>query len=680
MHRQSIFLKSLLMAALSLVASEFMTRAHAEPAIHLVVVGDTLDPKIGGSVAVDMQNIIETFSGQVRKGDRLKIVTVKSSECRPDLILRRIAALRPEPLDAVVVYFSGHGAFDNQEDQYFKFPRLGPQGLLTRRQVREAIRAQGTRLGVLITDCCNNMSIIPRLPRAPTFGAPMAPEPPLYSPLFRSLFLETRGFIDVTSSKKGERSLAYPATRFVGEKRIDPQGGLFTTSFQNVLVRHQQESLEWSVVVTMTSDLVRKEFERLKPDGLDNEDQPENPQMTQTVFASELGLRETVHKLNPVDPDRPEGHLIDPDAPGFGEDWTLGVLGYENRGRGIVVWASLPGSPAARLGLEYGDQVLRINDTTIRTARGYHHLVADSGGIVELAFRDVRTGKVRSATMKLESEPRRNQAIPDKDELGATGEAIEGQGIRVVAIAKGSPAALLGLDPGDVITDINGKPVRTMDEYHRAVRSSTGEMWFTVLNVRTGKPLGTVVQLDRFEPGRANFTFGVHASETQGGLYIWGTRPGGPAARLGLERGDVILSINGAATATVESYRSAIQSSTGIIDVTFRDVRTGQVRADKVTLDRGAPARNQPRVRPSLGVQTEDLPARGIKIVAIVPNSPAANLALDPGDIVTHINGRFVDKLADFRQAIESSHDEMAFTLINVRTGQSQGMLVQLDR
>src|SRR5271157_5674821 len=197
MRRQSIFSKTLIVAAVSLVASDVATKAHAEPAIHLVVVGDTLDPRIGGSVEVDMQSIASTFAGQARNGDRLKIVTVVREECRPDLILWRIAALRPGPDHAVVVFFSGHGAFDDQEGKYFKYPRLGPQTFLTRRQVREAIKAKGTRLGVLITDCCSNISIIPKLPRAPYLGAPMAPAPPLISPLFRSLFLETRGLVDV---------------------------------------------------------------------------------------------------------------------------------------------------------------------------------------------------------------------------------------------------------------------------------------------------------------------------------------------------------------------------------------------------------------------------------------------------------------------------------------------------
>ena len=196
--------------------------------------------------------------------------------------------------------------------------------------------------------------------------------------------------------------------------------------------------------------------------------------------------------------------------------------------------------------------------------------------------------------------------------FGASGEVVEGQGIRVVAIVPGSPAALVGLDLGDVIMDINGVRVRTMVQYDEAVRQSPDEMWFTVLNVRTGKPLGTVVQLDRMEPGRGNFTFGIHACEVPGGLYIWATHPDGPAVRLRLEQGDMILSIDGIATNTVDAYRSAILASNGTIDVTFRDVRTGEVRREKVALDR-ARSQQSAQAPPGLGVQTEDPPRGGVQ-------------------------------------------------------------------
>ena len=425
---------------------------------------------------------------------------------------------------------------------------------------------------------------------------------------------------------------------------------------------------------------MRLEFQRLKPDGLDNEDEPENPQMTQTVVAHSLGLRETAFTTRPVDPDQVDRPPFRGGMLSVGPGWGMGVLGYENGGRGIVVWSANPGSPAARLGLEKGDQVLKINDTTIRTAKGYHQLLTDSDGIVELTFRDVRTGQVRLATVTLDARRGNEKPLPAKSVFGASGEVAEGQGIRVVAIVPGSPAALVGLDPGDVIIDINGARVHTMAQYDETVRQSPDEMWFTVLNVRTGKPLGTVVQLDRMEPGRGNFTFGIHASEAQDGLYIWATHPDGPAARLRLEQGDMILSIDGIATNTVDAYRSAILASNGTIDLTFRDVRTGEVRRDKVALDQGAGPGNHALLHVNFGVQGEPVPGRGIKVSAVVANSPAALVRLDPGDIVTHINGRFVNNMADFREAIASSDDEMRFTLINVRTGQPLGMVVQLDQ
>ena len=525
------------------------------------------------------------------------------------------------------------------------------------------------------------MSIIPKHPLAPSMQAPGRVEQPPFSPLFRSLFLETSGFVDLTSSKRGERSLAYPATKFAGREEVYPQGGLFSTSIVRVLSAYQDQPLTWSDVAEKTAELVRLEFQRLKPDGLDNEDEPENPQMTQTVVAHSLGLRETAFTTRPVDPDQVKRLPFEGGMLRVGPGWGMGVLGYENGGRGIVVWSANPGSPAARLGLEKGDQVLKINDTTIRTAKGYHQLLTDSDGIVELTFRDVRTGQVRLATVTLDARRGNEKPLPGKSVFGASGEVVEGQGIRVVAIVPGSPAALVGLDPGDVIIDINGVRVRTMAKYDEAVRQSPDEMWFTVLNVRTGKPLGTVVQLDRVEPGRGNFTFGIHACESQGGLYIWATHPGRPgrAAETRARRHDPVD------RRRRDQHRRRVPVGHPGLERHHRSHLSG--RANRGSPPRqghsrsgGAVAAITPKLRPGLGVQTEDLPGKGVKVVAIVPNSPAALLQLDPGDIVTHINGRFVDNLADFRQAIESSDDEMVFTLINIRTGQSLGEVVQLDR
>ena len=55
MRRNSILLDAFLFVAGPMRVMVAVTTAHAKPAIHLVVVGDTLDPRIGQSVQVDMR-------------------------------------------------------------------------------------------------------------------------------------------------------------------------------------------------------------------------------------------------------------------------------------------------------------------------------------------------------------------------------------------------------------------------------------------------------------------------------------------------------------------------------------------------------------------------------------------------------------------------------------------------
>jgi S1-C subfamily serine protease len=52
---------------------------------------------------------------------------------------------------------------------------------------------------------------------------------------------------------------------------------------------------------------------------------------------------------------------------------------------------------------------------------------------------------------------------------------------------------------------------------------------------------------------------GVQIGDTSGsGVYVQSVTPGGPAAKAGLKPGDVITSVNGQATATVDDLTSAV--------------------------------------------------------------------------------------------------------------------------
>ncbi|WP_165227105.1 PDZ domain-containing protein [Aquisphaera insulae] len=654
--------------------------------IHLVVAADTLDPKIGKNVQVDSSSVVGSFMENVPEDARiLSVTTLVGANCTPDGIRGAIDRLPVGAEDALVVFYQGHGAYDPMIGHYLKFPRLG-DAVLARSDLVARIKGRGGRLGVIATDCCNKLSILPRkaAPSAPMAAAPG--ERPRLSPLFAALFLNSAGFVDLTSSKQGEESISYPTTRDQNGFEMS-RGGLFTTALVGYLGRNRGQPLTWEQVAEGVGKDVQAAFRRLKPDGLDNPDEPEKPQMTQTVTAS-LVVR-MVRALDvPPAPPQPDFEPIE----AIGAGWSLGVVGYENGGHGLFVYASEPGGPAARLGLEQGDVILAVNDNTIRTVRGYQQTLLKSEGAVRLTFRDVRTGQERTSDVTLDGDgfrilpfqPRPGAATT----FGVTATPIAG-GVRVDSAVPGSPSALLGLEPGDVITSINGGAIGTAEQLHAAISSSPDEMTFEIINTRTGKPQAMVVSLarpveERIGPGPVgirNVTFGVHGGEIGGvdGITVYATRPGSPAARIGFERGDVLLAIDGRALHSAVDYGAALAGAGNRIAVTFRDVRTGQVRTTAVDLEVGRWPPPPVGNRSVFGVSATPTP-NGLTVVAVVPNSAAHYSGIDPGDVLVSVNGLPVRTREDLGKALAISTDEMIYSVRNVRTGREQGMVTRLDR
>jgi hypothetical protein len=71
-----------------------------------------------------------------------------------------------------------------------------------------------------------------------------------------------------------------------------------------------------------------------------------------------------------------------------------------------------------------------------------------------------------------------------------------------------------------------------------------------------------------------------------GGIFLVGSNPGTPAAGLGLEYGDVIVSINGVGVNTQQEYADAVHGSPDSMNFVIRNVRTGQLQEMSVHLAR----------------------------------------------------------------------------------------------
>jgi regulator of sigma E protease len=116
-------------------------------------------------------------------------------------------------------------------------------------------------------------------------------------------------------------------------------------------------------------------------------------------------------------------------------------------------------------------------------------------------------------------------------------------------VVPGSPAAVAGLVPGDVVRAIDGRPVPAWDEMVRAVRRKIGEQ-ITVVIVRDGEEI-TV----RATPGVDEEIgyLGIGIEQMQRGM-VSSVDADGPAAQSELQLGDVVDRIVGVSSSELSLY------------------------------------------------------------------------------------------------------------------------------
>jgi serine protease Do len=154
--------------------------------------------------------------------------------------------------------------------------------------------------------------------------------------------------------------------------------------------------------------------------------------------------------------------------------------------RGVLVESVVDGSPADDAGIERGDVLVSLEGQDLHTARDLMFQVAksDPGATVELGV--LRDGKSRNMVVALGEFPEDGaQTVPDAieapdDKFGITVEPITpanereynlaaSDGLVITAVKPGSPAAEKGLNPGDVILEVDRNPVSSLREYRGAL-------------------------------------------------------------------------------------------------------------------------------------------------------------------------------------------------------------------
>ncbi|MDY0093460.1 MAG: Do family serine endopeptidase [Candidatus Vecturithrix sp.] len=174
------------------------------------------------------------------------------------------------------------------------------------------------------------------------------------------------------------------------------------------------------------------------------------------------------------------------------------------------------------------------------------------------------------------------------------------EGVLIAQVLPGSSAEKAGLKQGDIIVEINGQPVRDQAEYNTIIEEYTARDALKFSLVRDGKILTVTVQAETFSTEQAismaekDFGFFVedmsqeliyqYRLRTQQGVVITKVRPDSPAAKVGLEPGDIIRQVEGAQIETLNDFQDAMMKLAHKSSVVFLIQR--RTRGYYITLDR----------------------------------------------------------------------------------------------
>ena len=175
------------------------------------------------------------------------------------------------------------------------------------------------------------------------------------------------------------------------------------------------------------------------------------------------------------------------------------------------------------------------------------------------------------------------QIQPVTEDLARTYRMAEAKGAVISDVTADSPAAKAGLEPGDVVVEVDGRPVEDNNDLSRYVASRAPGTSVRLKVLREGSQRNFNLTLGTFpeetaeggdDDEEAGEQLGMTLREltpdlagrlemprTAKGVVVMEVEAGTPAEDAGLQRGDVIVSVNGQAVEDPEDFKNEIDKS-----------------------------------------------------------------------------------------------------------------------
>jgi len=150
-----------------------------------------------------------------------------------------------------------------------------------------------------------------------------------------------------------------------------------------------------------------------------------------------------------------------------------------------VVTEVAENSPAAEAGVKSGDVILEFNGKPVPKSHEFPSVIADTPPGQKVSLKIIHEKKEQTIAVKIGELPEENdtsQKLESRDpEIGVRVQRITPEaarrlgmsstkGVLVMEVQPGSPAEQIGVEPADVIREVNQRPVNNVSDFERAVR------------------------------------------------------------------------------------------------------------------------------------------------------------------------------------------------------------------
>ena len=168
------------------------------------------------------------------------------------------------------------------------------------------------------------------------------------------------------------------------------------------------------------------------------------------------------------------------------------AFNLKNGRGGAVITQVTPDSAAEKAGLKTGDIVIELNGKPVNDAMDVHNVIGllRIGQRVEMkVLRDNKTKTLVAVVSEPKAAKKEGKALHKKLKGAHFGNIQEGsrlygriEGVLVLNVDKGSPAARAGIRKGDVITSANRKKINSLADFKAAIKGSSK----LLLNIQRG--------------------------------------------------------------------------------------------------------------------------------------------------------------------------------------------------